>query len=110
MHATDWDDERFTTALVELEGVVIARATYDDRDRWNGWLCPYFTRDTVDRIMDALQVAYVGTGMRAPEHYWDGDTLILTEYDADGEGYEDVMAPVGGLYPLGARGWTWERA
>lgn len=76
--------------------------------RWNGFVCPYFTRAEIDRYKawadehDSEDAA----GIHYDTVEWVGDTLRITSTDGV-ETWVDDMPPIGGLYPLGAWGWTW---
>lgn len=83
--------------------------------RWNGWVCPYFTREQIDKYIawwDGLSA--VDGSTIAPDSYaecrWDAEypeVLHITEGDGEDDVWHDTLTPVDGLYPLGAWSWTW---
>lgn len=65
-------------------------------DHWNGWACPLFTRETVERIVsespDVLR--------------WDGDSVVYETEDSD---EPEVYGPDDdGLYGIGSGSWCWD--
>lgn len=85
---------------------------HDPLRRWNGWACPYFEREEVDRI-----IAYDQTLPNNPnEWYWEGDTLVWIEKSFDEvqpvrETFEATHIVVNGerkkVWPVGFMYWTW---
>lgn len=83
---------------------------HDPADRWNGWAQPYFTREVVYAV---ARMVHADPHFRA-DFTWDGDVVVVTEYDEDGEQYGDeptrllpyVVDGVA-LYDLGL-GWVWD--
>lgn len=88
---------------ITLDGQLTATAARIDKERWNGFVMPYFTRETVDQIMSDLAALYDADDDDAPSHKWEGDVLHLTEGEDTG-----MIPPTNdGLYPLGAGAWVW---
>lgn len=101
----------WTAGLVTLGGITTTvPAQYDTDVNWNGFLCPWLDPHAVEVVLASLRRAYAAaTDDTAPTHEWDGDVLVLTEHDGDGNGYTTRMEPdADGLYPLGAYGWVWQ--
>ena len=81
---------------------------YTDGRRWNGWECPWFTKEVADGMMRDLNKEGV-------EAKYDSETdsyIIKVEcYDEPDifDGY-DVETEDGSmhLYPIGAWCWIWE--
>lgn len=116
-YAVAWDWGDYADDLV-MHGKLQLR---DDGtlQRWNGFVCPFFTRDEIDRYTAHVEAS-------DPDNMygrvsWDGDTLLLTEptyadppkpgengidYDPDYQP-ERIDPTPDGLYALGAFGWTW---
>lgn len=102
---------------VRLTDVVTVEALFDPGRRWNGYLCPLFTRSAVDYVMAALaDVPANEADPSMPTHRWDGDVLIVTEYDDPDGPYDTRYEPVQAMpddlprYALGEVAWCWERA
>lgn len=89
---------------VTLDGLVTVEAVYDPRERWNGFLCPRMDRNAVETVMAAF---WDYDGESVPTHRWDGDVLIVTEYDGDDVYHETLKPDADGLYALGSYGWVW---
>ena len=68
--------------------------------KWNGWECPSFERETVDRLLQNC-----GHSSR-----WDGDTVIIP-YDGEDAVYPRETITVNGrqieVWAIGAGCWTW---
>ncbi len=99
-----WDEDE----LVLEARLFLARCEDHGEEpmRWNGWLCPAFDRENVDRI-----AAYNATVPDVTDQLtWDGDVLVIADPDYPDEPPER-MEPVrwhDGLYwPVGAWSWTW---
>jgi len=80
-----------------------AFSAYVDKSvRWNGWLCPYFTRGEAERVVDALQIGV-----------YDAERDAFVVQDEDGQPYEAfertaLTAEDGSaLYAVGAYSWSW---
>lgn len=79
-------DDRLGPFACELNG-----------QRWNGWACPRFTRET------ALQVAAaVERSTR-----WDGDVLLTTYDESDEDEWERWEPDAEGFYHVGSWAWCW---
>ncbi len=108
---------------------------YVDRwQRWNGWACPRFARDTVDQII-AANAALIENS-EGDELRWDPDDpdvllKVSGTYNSDGDylydwrNYSDgrpwkrgelmygtpaverIEPDCDGLYPLGSHEWCW---
>ena len=77
-------------------------AYVDESVRWNGWLCPYFTREEAERVVDALKVGV-----------YDAERDAFVVHDEDGQPFETfertaLTADDGSaLYAVGAYSWSW---
>lgn len=102
-----WEEQ-----LLVLEGR-LARSASGRLERWNGWVCPYFTREQIDKYIawrDSLPEGGPIPRTAYAECRWDAEypeVLHVTEGDGEGDDWHDTLAPVSGLYPLGAWSWTW---
>jgi hypothetical protein len=84
-------------------------AIHDPTIRWNGWLCPSFTRETVEQMATDFDKA-------ASEYEdmdritFDGDDVLIHSpvYEAE-DGYkpERITPDADGLYSVGAFAWCW---
>lgn len=88
--------------FVTEEGVNPAYPCYSDGSLWNGFGMPYFTKETIDKVL----ADYPAMGEQIE---WVGGKLMQTD-PSDGEIYQ--VEPFDGLsellYPLGAGFWTWD--
>lgn len=106
--------ETTTSARLTWNGAHHFTGTYDPTERWNGWLCPRFTRAEAERIVAAVAAensadverwgAAEGETLR-----WHGDVLLIVP--AAHVGSEDeaerIEPDASGLYSVGAWAWTW---
>jgi len=70
---------------------------YLSEDKWNGWACPYFTKEQADKLIAGL-----------PEYLrWDGLHIIADLGDDIPEKYSPEMIDGESYWPVGAFGWTW---
>jgi hypothetical protein len=82
--------------------------------RWNGWACPYFTKDSADAIV-AAWIAEYGTfterDAERPSAYYDDATRTYCFYDPTSD-QRETFTPhtIDGVevWSIGAWGWTWE--
>lgn len=73
--------------------------------RWNGWVCPAFTRQTADRLMEDL----LATGDFLIARFEPGQNAYIVQA-RDDSGPSIYQADGLHLYPIGAFGWTWEES
>ena len=91
-----------------LDELVTVPAVWDDRTRWNGFLCPWLDREAVETVMAAFAQLEAETGERMPSIGWEGDVLLLTEYDGETDYFVERLEPdVEGRYQLGGFSWVW---
>ena len=93
------------TGLVTIDDTRVYPAIYDPAVRWNGWLCPFFERDVVDKIIADLFADWQEAG-DYHAFRWEGEKLIETSKDGD-ESWDEEVLPVDGRYALGGWSWTW---
>ncbi len=93
----------------DIDGMFGGLPGYACGRRWNGWACPYFPRESCDRI-----VAAIGNGAHFDE---ETETYLLPEEDASGtpggfERYPAEHITVAGarvrVWAIGSGAWTWE--
>ena len=90
---------------VGLDGFVSVRAEYDSDERWNGWLCPRMSRESVVHVLDEL-IAEMPDD--PPYSYaFEGDVLTLVDHQNPDEPPERIEPDHKGLYALGAGSWVW---
>lgn len=81
---------------------------YTDGRLWNGWECPWFTKEVTEEMMIDLNKEGVWT-----EYNQETDSYIIKSENCDEpdvfEGY-DVVTEDGPmhLYPIGAWCWIWD--
>ena len=81
---------------------------YTDGRLWNGWECPWFTKEVAEQIMRDLNRDGVETEYDATT-----DSYIIQEeeWDLPGvfEGYDvETEDGIKHLYPIGAWCWIWD--
>ncbi len=118
-YAVAWDgggmsDEPVFNARLQLMHPAGAPCQYSSRPqhtadihlmRWNGFVCPFFSREEMDRYMAWQKDLPADLDDAYSRLSWDGDTLV--EHDPQYPDDDTRLDPVDGLYPLGAFGWTW---
>lgn len=71
---------------------------------WNGWACPYFTREVAEQVLNDT--------ITPPGEYAFSETgdffLIVDVFDKEDEIYHGVATEHGTLYAIGAWAWCWE--
>ncbi|REE61478.1 hypothetical protein BX257_4057 [Streptomyces sp. 3212.3] len=100
-------------------------AKLDPTHRWNGWLSPYFTLDTVRQLAARTQEMAEEDGFDCVDtiHVIDGDTdsdgepravVVHIRWQYLGEGAESAASIIQpndeGLYGVGGWEWTWHFA
>lgn len=110
MHTSDLEPG----GLLTIEGFLYARAAFLSPQRWNGWACPYFTREqTDDLIRHSHLLVYPVTDKPVLE--WRGENVgdLDTErqYPEDGPSEFTPMQIDGATYwTIGSWGWVWHEA
>ena len=99
-----------TFSIGDKPDVLIVSGYHDPTVLWNGWNCPYFTKEVADKIVDYLD-APAATVLRYDE---DNDVYVykynLGEDETDYYEPIEIIAPDGirKVYPIGSWFWTWE--
>jgi hypothetical protein len=106
--------------ITNTEGLVARRVSIDEwltaipclmdpRQRWNGWACPYFARDAVERII--LAIAPEGGEYTKIIPDWDAATVTMISGEGTDDEYTDVVEAhvIDGTpyWPVGSWGWVW---
>ena len=88
---------------------------YSGGNHWNGWACPYFTRDEAERIVKHVNACSVDHNMYNMHYDYATDTFVYhdgnNDYDETFEAvcYLDVdTGEMLTLYAVGAFSWTWD--
>ncbi len=80
---------------------------YTDGTLWNGWECPWFTKEVTEEMMRDLNKEGVKT-----EYDEERDSYIVHQIDDEPDVYDgaDVVTEEGikHLYPIGAWCWIWD--
>jgi hypothetical protein len=76
-------------------------------EHWNGWACPYFTREQAMRIVEAHN--RIGGGHA---RYDEATDSFLFSFASPDEEDAFLAVNIGGrtLYPVGAFCWIWEES
>ncbi|WP_127356496.1 hypothetical protein [Actinacidiphila soli] len=99
-------------------------AKLDPANRWNGWLSPRFTLDTVRKLAartqemadeygnDCVDTIHVIDGGTDSEH--EPRVVVLhirwQWFDEGGKSATSIIQPAEGLYAIGGWEWTWHYA
>jgi len=95
----------------DIDGMFGGLPGYSFGLRWNGWACPYFPRESCDRIVAAL-----GNGARHDE---DTNAYLIPDDDASGVDTGFQVCPVQHItvagkrikvWAIGSGSWTWEES
>lgn len=79
---------------------------YTDGSLWNGWECPWFTKEAADQI-----AREVNDGYSSMTYNKVNDCFIYKEYGDEEPNFfkgEDIQGKH--LYPVGAYSWIWDKA
>ena len=74
---------------------------YVPAQRWNGWAKPEFTPTEARSVVE-----WIGRELDTYSAQWDGDVIVLTDYE--NEWTERIAVNGNGRYPIGAGAWTWD--
>jgi hypothetical protein len=72
-------------------------------EEWNGWACPYFPFEQVQKIVEAQNVS---ADIKA--RYDSSQDKFVFEFSDGTEEYNAEIFPEGKLYPIGNSAWIWE--
>lgn len=72
-------------------------------EEWNGWACPYFTREQAEDIVN-IHCKVLNASAR---YDGDGDKFVF-EFSDETEEYPMVIVDGEKLYPIGSHVWIWE--
>ena len=83
---------------------------YTDNRLWNGWECPWFTKEVADTIMSDLNQ----DGIRTVYDITKDTYIIDDQYNDTVDTYEgrdvETFNGIKHLYPIGAWCWIWDEA
>lgn len=85
-------------ADVTIEGEHIYTARVEDAN-WNGWACPWFSKDQCDSMNDWLNEMF------GDEMHYDSDA---DAYICDDEVFYGKDIDGEHLYPIGNGSWVWQ--
>lgn len=101
---------REDVGLVGIDAEPGFPAWWDDRDRWNGWLNPAFTREAADAVVMWINKCYAENPEGSDRLEWVGDTILHHSpmYETE-PGYAPVtIRPTeDGRWYIGGWYWTW---
>jgi hypothetical protein len=107
--AAEFDTPRAYAATFDIDGMFGDLPGYSLGHRWNGWACPYFPKESCDRI-----VHVVGKGARydeASESYiipYDDGSEQPTEFDSYASHTIAVDDKELKVWAIGNGCWTWQ--
>ena len=83
---------------------------YTDNRHWNGWECPWFTKEVADVIMSDLNK----DGIRTMYDVTKDTYIIDDQYNDTVDTYKgcdvETLNGIKHLYPIGAGCWIWDEA
>ena len=87
-------------SMFTIDGIEAMFEGHTDGSHWNGWACPYFTKEVIDQIMTCSE----------PMMTYDANTDTYTYViDEDNTNYFQGMDIDGmHLYPIGNDSWVWD--
>lgn len=81
------------------------KAYLDPKEEWNGWACPYFEKEEVERMRPWLKKLNEAlTYDEANDEY----TVSTEDYSEDNECFKGIDINNCHLYPIGNGSWVWE--
>lgn len=80
---------------------------YTDGQHWNGWACPWFTKEVADEIMRVNNESYCGVEYQMR---YDEEQDAFIQDDGYDEPYVIKGYDIDGLhlYPVGNMNWIWD--
>ena len=75
---------------------------YTNGNHWNGWACPWFTKEVADKIATEVNADAPYCTM----HYDKANDAFV--YKAEGDDECIYKANTQGLYPIGNGDWRWD--
>ena len=96
-----------TFSLGDKPDCIVLSGYHDPTVFWNGWNCPYFTKEVADKIVDHFADPAI---LRYDEG---NDVYVYYNENMDETDYyepTEIIAPDGirKVYPIGSWFWTWE--
>ena len=86
---------------------------FSDGDHWNGWACPYFSRQEAERVLKASTAIGFQWTFDEQQNAFSVRNINDPE-DAEPESFEGIQMDINGktqtLYGVGAYSWIWEFA
>lgn len=97
----------FTEITVALDELAAYEA-YTKGEHWNGWECPYFTREVAEQVLTELEREWV---FNTETDSFEALPVGLIDDETDAYQYQGITAVIDGtetrLYPIGAYSWCW---
>lgn len=94
-----WNE--FVDAEFRCDDQVWYKGKHRPNIRWNGWACPYFTRETAEAILRDIP----DTTFRYDEAR---DMIIMTYQGIEDHEWEGILFDGVKMYAIGAYNWTWQ--
>lgn len=96
---------RTDNVVVQLDGDQFTYPAHDSGERWNGFAVPAFSRATAALLVEREND--VDHGPEDDTLSWDGDVLVVTMPQADGEQVR-IAPDEDGYYSTRELGWSWD--
>lgn len=109
IESSQWEKEKISVTLWGNEFF----EAYSTGETWNGWKCPYFTKEVADKLM-----TYLLKEGAMEKAYYDAekDAYVLHVADADAdeiEVWESEITKINDeiikVYPIGVFSWCWSK-
>lgn len=92
-----WEENTFT-----IEGAITSKGIHKPLDTWNGWACPYFTKEQIKDLFEQDEDMAMYYKIRI-----DGDKAFLSEDQNDWEEYELSTHTFNDKIYYHISGWCW---
>lgn len=94
-------------SLFTIDGFYAIFEGYTDGRHWNGWACPYFTKEIAENIMH-INNAYYTFGEWQMRYDEEQDAFIREYEDEEPEVFKGYDIDGLHLYPIGTCCWIWD--
>ena len=93
--------------LFTIDGIEAVFEGYTDGSHWNGWACPWFTKEVAEQIMRINNAYYIFGEWQM--RYDAGKDAFIREYeDEEPDIFQGKDIDGLHLYPIGNMSWVWD--
>lgn len=93
-------------SLFTIDGFEGIFEGYTQGQHWNGWACPYFTKEVAETIMNANN-KYADEDFKM-SYNADTDTFVRPYDEDENEEFQGIDIDGIHLYPIGTMCWIWD--